>query len=97
MKKGYWIGHVDVSDPERYKDYIATATPAYERFGARFLIRGGTYEPVEGAARSRNVVIEFPSFQAAKDCYNSPEYMAARAIRQKFATGELMIIEGYED
>lgn len=96
MKKGYWIGHVEVSDPERYKDYISTATPAYKRFGARFLVRGGEYEPVEGAARSRNVVIEFPSFQAAKDCYNSPEYADARAIRQQVATGELMIIEGYE-
>lgn len=96
MKKGYWIGHVDVSDPERYKDYISTATPAYERFGARFLIRGGAYEPVEGAARSRNVVIEFPSYQAAKDCYNSPEYVAARAIRQEVAIGELMIVEGHE-
>ena len=96
MKKGYWIGHVDVSNPERYKDYISTATPAYERFGARFLIRGGAYEPVEGAARSRNVVIEFPSYQAAKDCYNSPEYVAARAIRQEVAIGELMIVEGHE-
>ncbi len=96
MKKGYWIGHVEVSDPERYKDYIATATPAYERFGARFLVRGGAYEPVEGASRSRNVVIEFPSFQAAKDCYNSPEYAAARTIRQEVATGDLMIVEGHD-
>lgn len=96
MKKGYWIGHVEVSDPERYKDYITTATPAYERFGARFLVRGGAYEPVEGASRSRNVVIEFPSFQAAKDCYNSSEYVTARAIRQEVASGELMIIEGHE-
>ena len=96
MKKGYWIGHVEVSDPERYKDYISTATPAYQRFGARFLVRGGDYEPVEGASRSRNVVIEFPSLQAAKDCYNSPEYSAARAIRQEIATGELLIVEGHE-
>ncbi len=96
MKKGYWIAHVDVTDPERYKDYISTATPAYQRFGARFLVRGGDYEPAEGPSRSRNVVIEFPSFQAAKDCYNSPEYTAARAIRQEVSEGEVIIIEGYD-
>ena len=95
-KKGYWVGSVDVRDPERYKDYIATATPAYERFGAKFLIRGGEHEAAEGDWHSRNVVIEFPSYQAAQDCYNSPEYKAARAIRQEVSEGRIIIIEGYE-
>ncbi len=96
-KKGYWVGHVDVEDAERYPDYIATATPAYERFGAKFLIRGGAYDAVEGPARGRHVVIEFPSYQAAIDCYHSPEYTAARQIRQQIARGELLIVEGHEE
>ena len=94
MPKGYWIGRVEVHDPERYKDYIATATPAYQRFGARFLVRGGKVHLAEGPARSRNVVIEFPTIEAAIDCYNSPEYEKARAIRQEIAEGELIIVEG---
>jgi uncharacterized protein (DUF1330 family) len=49
---------------------------------------------MEGKARSRNVVIEFPSIQAAKDCYNSPEYQAAKAIRVTVADGELVLVEG---
>jgi uncharacterized protein (DUF1330 family) len=94
MPKGYWIAHVDVREPERYKDYVATAKPAFERFGARFLARGGTSQAMEGNGRARNVVIEFPSMQAALDCYNSPEYQAAKAIRVTVADGEITIVEG---
>lgn len=94
MPRGYWIAHVDVRDPERYKDYVATAKPAFERYGARFLARGGTWQAMEGAGRARNVVIEFPSMQAALDCYNSPEYQAARAIRITVADAEMTIVEG---
>ena len=96
MAKGYWIARISVREPARYPDYVKTATPAYQRFGAKFLVRGGTFEGVEGDARARNVVIEFPTYQAALDCYNSPEYTAARAIRQAIADGELVIVEGHD-
>ncbi|PSJ62413.1 DUF1330 domain-containing protein [Pseudaminobacter soli (ex Li et al. 2025)] len=94
MAKGYWIARVDIRDPEGYKDYVAAAKLAFERFGANFLARGGAHEVVEGPGRARNVVIEFASLQAAHDCYNSPEYQAARAIRQKHADGEIVLVEG---
>ena len=97
MPKGYWIAHVNVRDPERYKDYVATAKPAFERFGARFLARGGDYQTMEGADRARNVVIEFPSKQAAIDCYNSAEYQAAKAIRVTVADADMVIVEGFGD
>jgi uncharacterized protein (DUF1330 family) len=96
MPKGYWIAHVDVRDPERYKDYVSTAKPAFEKFGARFLARGGETKGMEGTARARNVVIEFPSMQAALDCYNSPDYQAAKAIRLTVADGEIVIVEGFD-
>lgn len=96
MPKGYWIAHVEVRDPERYKDYVSTARPAFERFGAKFLARGGEYHAMEGNSRARNVVIEFPSVQAARDCYNSPEYQAAKAIRQEVADADMLIVEGFE-
>ncbi|MCF1483231.1 MULTISPECIES: DUF1330 domain-containing protein [Rhizobium/Agrobacterium group] len=94
MAKGYWIARVDVRDAERYKDYVSTAKPAFERFGAVFLARGGKTDAVEGQSRARNVVIEFPSFQAAYDCYHSPEYQAAVKIRQEVADGEVVLVEG---
>ena len=94
MPKGYWIARMDVHDPEGYKGYLAGAKPAFERHGARFLVRGGTTDAVEGKGRARNVVIEFPSLQAAQDCYNSPEYQAAKAIRLRCAEGEILLVEG---
>ena len=94
MPKGYWIARVDVRDPEGYKDYVATAKPAFERYGAKFLARGGAHDKVEGPGRARNVIIEFASIDDARDCYNSPEYQAAKAIRQKVADGEIVLVEG---
>lgn len=94
MAKGYWIARVDVRDPERYKDYVAAARPAFEKYGAVFLARGGRYERLEGHVRARNVVIEFPSLESAHDCYHSPEYQVAAAIRQEVADTEMVIVEG---
>ncbi|WP_420334825.1 MAG: DUF1330 domain-containing protein [Roseibium sp.] len=94
MSKGYWIARVDVRDPDNYPQYVETAKPAFERFGANFLARGGKADAIEGPGRARNVVIEFPSFQDAVDCYNSPEYQEAVKIRQKVADGEIVIVEG---
>jgi uncharacterized protein (DUF1330 family) len=94
VAKGYWIARVDVRDAERYKDYVATAKPAFERYGANFLARGGAVTQLEGTARARNVVIEFPSVQHALDCYNSPEYQAAAKIRQEVADAEMIVVEG---
>ncbi|GAB4539586.1 MAG: DUF1330 domain-containing protein [Roseibium sp.] len=94
MSKGYWIARVDVRNPDGYPKYVETAKPAFERFGAKFLVRGGKANAIEGPGRARNVVIEFPSFQDAVDCYNSPEYQEAVKVRQQVADGEIVIVEG---
>ena len=81
MPKAYWIARVDLQgDPETYKKYVETAKPAFERH----------------KARARNVIIEFPSMDEALACYNSPEYTAARAIRQTVSEGEFVLVEGVE-
>ena len=94
MPKAYWIARVDVHDPETYKTYVETAKPAFERYNAKFLARGGKTEVLEGESRARNVVIEFASLQDAHDCYHSPEYQRAVAIRQMVADGEIVLVEG---
>lgn len=94
MPKGYWIGHVDVTNAENYPNYLKAAQPAYEKYGAKFVVRGGKYEALEGSARDRHVVIEFESYAQALACYNSPEYSAARKIRQANSEGEILIVEG---
>jgi uncharacterized protein (DUF1330 family) len=96
MAKGYWVARVDVHDTESYKDYVASNGVAFAKFGGIFLVRGGTFEVPVGTARQRNVVIEFPSYQAALDCWHSPEYQAARAKQKGGAEMDALIIEGYD-
>jgi len=96
MAKGYWIAQVDVADPEGYKKYVAANAVPFKKFGARFLVRGGEFENPEGSARARSVVLEFPSYQAALDCYRSPEYQEAIKFRTPVSSVDLVIIEGYD-
>ncbi|GAA6179117.1 DUF1330 domain-containing protein [Shimia sp. NS0008-38b] len=96
MAKGYWIGRVDVDDINAYQKYVAANAKPFAAYGARFLVRGGTFENPEGTARSRNVVIEFPSYQAALDCYHSADYQAAKALRVPVSDGDIVIVEGYD-
>jgi len=96
MAKGYWIARVDVADPEAYKAYIAANAVPFAKYGAHFIVRGGPYDAVEGTARQRNIVLEFPSLEAAKACWNSPEYEVAKALRTGCSTADIIIIEGYD-
>ncbi len=96
MPKGYWIIHIDVTDPEQFKTYATAAPAALKKYGARFLVRAGAYTVPEGTTRARNTVVEFPSYQAALDCWNSPEYQAALQLRLPASTIDLVIVEGYD-
>ena len=96
MAKGYWIVRVDIADQEKYKAYIAANAAPLKQYGARFLVRGGKYETVEGGSRGRNAVIEFPTYQAAIDCWKSAEYQVAIRLRKDVSTIDLIVIEGYE-
>ena len=94
MKKGYWIANVEVTDRAHYPDYIAANKPAFDKFGAKFLVRGGEHEVVKGQSRPRQVVIEFESFDRAKACFRSPEYQAALRIFEVCAKSDVVIAEG---
>ncbi len=96
MAKGYWVAFVDVSDPEGYKAYIAENANAFRRYGARFLTRGQKGDTSEGQPRSRVVVIEFPTYEAAVECYRSPEYAKAMALRAGKSVMDLAIVPGYD-
>ena len=94
--KGYWIARVDVVDAEAYREYTVANAEAFRKYGARFVVRGGQFQTVEGGSRGRNVVIEFPTYQAALDCWNSAEYAKARAVREGAGIGDIIVVEGYE-
>lgn len=96
VSKGYWVVHVDVNDAEQYKAYIAANATAFRNYGARFLVRGGPGETMEGRLRSRTVVIEFKDYATALACYRSPEYADAMALRKDASIADLKIVEGYD-
>jgi uncharacterized protein (DUF1330 family) len=94
VKKGYWIAHVRVDNLETYKNYVAGARESFEKYGAKFIVRGGMAVEIEGGiGRDRHVVIEFPSYQAAVDCWNCDGYQAARAHRLPVSEGSVTIVE----
>jgi uncharacterized protein (DUF1330 family) len=96
MPKGYWIARLDISDPDAYAAYRALNGIAFAKFGGRFLVRGGPYKLARGEGRQHNVVIEFPSGDAARACYDSPEYQAAYVHLQQMGSVDLVIIDGYD-
>ena len=96
MTKAYWIAHITVTDPAAYELYRTANAAPLARFGAKFLVRAGAQTVVEGHLRPRSVVIEFPNLQAATDCYHSPDYQAALALRKPASLGDVCIIEGWD-
>ena len=96
MPKAYWIARVSVTDEARYPEYLQAGAPVYEKFGGRFIVRGGRCESLEGSNRPRNVVVEFKDYDTAMAAYNSSEYQAAKALRNAYSDADVMIVEGYD-
>lgn len=94
MRKAYWIGHIDVQEPAAYEAYRTANAAAFEKFGGRFLIRGGQQIQREGDLRTRSVVVEFADLATAQACYDSPEYQTALALRLPCSLCDLVIVEG---
>ncbi|EPX81850.1 DUF1330 domain-containing protein [Salipiger mucosus] len=91
-----WIAHVTVTDEEAYGRYAKLAGPAIAKYGGAFVARGGRYVQLEGKERARNVVAQFPSVEAAEECYRSPEYQEAMSHARGAAERELVIVETTE-
>lgn len=91
----YIIARVEVTDPERYREYTTLTPSAIARFGGKFIVRGGNVVTLEGEQETRRmVVIEFPDMEKAKAFFNSPEYRAAREVRAGAAIGQFLAVEG---
>ncbi len=88
-----WIAHVTVTDDAAYARYAALAGPAIEEHGGSFIARGGRYVALEGQSRPRNVVVRFPSVEAAEACYRSPAYQTALEHARGAAERDVLIVE----
>ncbi|MDG1458369.1 MAG: DUF1330 domain-containing protein [Pseudoprimorskyibacter sp.] len=96
MPKGYIIGHVTVADAEAYREYVERNTPILKSRGARYLVRGGACETVEGSSGERHVVIEFDDYETARSSYFDPEYQVVADIRRRTADSTIILVEGAE-
>lgn len=97
MAKGYWIAHARVDDKDAWQRYVNDAAPAFAEYGGRFLARGGAATEVEhGQGRDRHVVCEFPTYQAALDCFNSETYQSARKHRENAGAITIVVTEGLD-
>ncbi len=91
----YVIVELDITDPAGYDDYRKLVPPTLAAYGGKFVVRGGACETLEGSWRpQRMVVLEFPSVGRAKEWWSSPEYREAKALRQRTARSEMIVVEG---
>jgi uncharacterized protein (DUF1330 family) len=91
----YIIATIRVTDPEAYVEYTKASSVAAEKYGARFLVRGGHMETLEGSVdATRVVVLEFDTREKAQAWWNSAEYEAAKALRRRASTAEFIMVDG---
>lgn len=93
---GYLIANLEVTDPAGFEQYRQKVTPLIAQFGGRYIVRGGELDRKEGnLPLKRLVVLEFPSLDAARRFYDSPEYAPLIKIRQASTKSDLVLVDGY--
>ena len=91
----YIVADIDVKDPSEYKNYSQQAPATVEKYGGKFIVRGGQPETLEGNWQAKRIVIiEFSSAEQAKNWYNSPEYQAIIGIRQHSTNSNILLVQG---
>jgi uncharacterized protein (DUF1330 family) len=92
---GYIIARINVTDPEKYKDYTAVTPGLIAKYGGHFIVRGGEAVTLEGPEETgRMVVIEFDSPEQARTFYDSDDYQAAIGLRTAASTGQIIMVAG---
>ena len=95
MAKGYIIARVRIDDLEQYKKYMAVSPDAIGAYGGKFIVRGGDYETVEGDPESRRlVVVEYPTYEDALECYHSEVYQEAKKLRVHAGDAQFVVVRG---
>ncbi len=91
----YILAEIEITNPEGYKEYSKLVPATIAKYGGRFLVRGGASEALEGEwPQRRRVMLEFPTMEAARNWWSSPDYEKPRAMRQAASNGRLLLMEG---
>tara|TARA_B100000963_G_C22191369_1_gene479000 strand:+ start:63 stop:353 length:291 start_codon:yes stop_codon:yes gene_type:complete len=95
MMKGYWVCiYETINNPEKLKEYALKAKPAVEKFSGKFLVRGGKNRTNDGIDTPRIIVVEFPTYGIALECYDSKEYKEAHDILNGHVVRHHQTVEG---
>ncbi|MDH4983496.1 DUF1330 domain-containing protein [Hyphomicrobium sp. D-2] len=94
MAKGYVIVRAEVTNPDKWAEYVAKSKVALDKFAGKPVVRGGQAKIIEGDGLARNVVIEFDSYDTALAYASSPEYAEARKLREGAGTLHMVVVEG---
>ena len=93
--KGYVVCvYKSIGDEKLLRKYAESAIPAIEKYKGKIIVRGGKKLTIEGNDSPRTVVIEFPSFEEAKNYYYSKEYQKAHSFLKGTVVRDLQIVEG---
>lgn len=95
LKKGYWVAKANVISSDKQQEYGKLAEEVVKKYNGKFIIRGGRQATKEGAEYSRNVVVEFPSYEIAITAYESKEYRQALKVLDGGAIRLYAVVEGY--
>lgn len=91
----YIIADIVITNPARYAEYVKVVPETIFKYGGRFVVRGGTTETLEGSWSPRRIVVlEFPTFERAKEWWASEDYRAPKALRQSASIGSLIVVQG---
>jgi uncharacterized protein (DUF1330 family) len=92
---GYIVADIEITDPDEYQKYAQQTAATIERYGGKFLVRGGRSETLEGDWKTeRLVILEFPTVEQAQKWYDSPEYSAIKGIRHRSAISNMLLVHG---
>ena len=91
----YVVADIEVTDPDEYQRYVQQAGATVEKYGGKYLVRGGQPEALEGNWETKRIaIVEFPSAEQARAWYDSPEYSAIKGIRQHSTVSRLILVHG---
>ena len=92
---GYVIANINVKNSDAYKEYVGKVKPTVEKFGGEYLVRNGEFKVIDGEWKHpRTVVIKFPTYEKAREWYNSEEYKPIKPIRLANSVANGIIIKG---
>jgi uncharacterized protein (DUF1330 family) len=92
----YLIADIDVTDPDRYAEYVRRVPATIAAYGGKYLVRGGEVQVLEGERQPhRTVMLEFESVARAREWWSSDGYEELKPLRREASRASILLVEGH--